>query len=114
MATNMSDWFYWASLITVLTTFTAWLLFGRLTMARIERDLKREGLERPCPWDGPGARIVWYAWAIAVPVGKLNRSDDPLINVPLVRDRAKGLDKVLAFVMLVSSALMIFLILVGI
>ncbi|MGQ9427040.1 hypothetical protein ACXYTJ_15405 [Gilvimarinus sp. F26214L] len=82
-------------------------------MARIEKELKKEGIRRPCPWDGPGARIVWYAWAIAVPVGRLNRLDDPMIDVPLVRSRATRRDKAIATVMLISTAMLLLLIFIG-
>lgn len=99
----MEGWFYWAFMVAMIATFISWLFFGRLTMARIEKDIERDGLSRPCPWDGPGARIVWYAWAIAIPVGRFNKKDDPLINVSLVRHYANGFDRITATVMVISS-----------
>lgn len=88
----------------MLTAFMSWLIFGRVTMARIEASLKEDGISRPCPWDGPGARIVWYAWAIAMPVGRLNQLDDPLIDVDLVRRYSRPSDRIIAVVMLFTTA----------
>lgn len=73
-------------------------------MARIEKTLKADGKPRPCPWDGPGARIVWYAWAIALPIGRWNPLDDPFIDVELVRQYANDFDRALAKIMVLSSA----------
>lgn len=100
----MDGWYYWACLSTGLATCFSWILFGRISMARIERLLKDKGISRPCPWDGPGARIVWYAWAIALPVGRFNRLDDPLINVPLVKRYSNRSDRVIARLMVLSTA----------
>lgn len=110
----MDGWYFWAFAATVVIMCPSWLLFGRFTMARIERELKKEGIPRPCPWDGPGARIVWYAWAIAVPVGRFNKLDDPMIDVGLVRERSTAPDKLLAATMLTSAATLVLLTLVGI
>lgn len=109
----MTNLFLWASVVIIVVALSSWLVFGRLCMARIERELKTEGIRRPCPWDGPGARIVWYAWAIAIPVGRFNKLDDPFIDVPLVRERATRQDKVIATVMLASTAAMMTLIFFG-
>lgn len=100
----MPDWFFWSFGIAMAVMFASWLVFGRLTTARIEREIRKDGLPRPCPWDGPGARIVWYAWAIALPVGRFNRLDDPMIDVSLVRRYATRIDRVIATVMVISSA----------
>lgn len=110
----MDGWYYWAFAAVVAVMAPSWLLFGRLTMARIEKSIQADGEPRPCPWDGPGARIIWYAWAIAVPMGRFNPADDPLIDVPLVRKYSTRSDKVLAITMLSSTWGLIFLTLVGI
>lgn len=89
----MPNWFLWISLASIFAMAISWLTFGRFTMSRIEREIKAEGLPRPCPWDGPGARILWYAYAIAIPIGRFNRADDPTINAPLVRSYTKPADK---------------------
>jgi hypothetical protein len=89
---ELLDLLVWASGILFMATAVAWISFARITMARIEREIMRDGFPRPCPWDGPGARVVWYAHAIAVPIGRFNRFDDPLIDVPLVRKYATRAD----------------------
>lgn len=88
-----------------MSFFISWLLFGRLSMARIERDLARNGLPRPCSWDGPGARIMWYAYAIALPVGRFNRTDDPVIDVLLIKNNATQNDQWRAWYLIISFLL---------
>jgi hypothetical protein len=91
----------------------AWVGFARLTMARIEREMKRDGLPRPCPWDGPGARILWYAHAISLPVGRFNRADNPLIDVPLVRKYATRADVIRGRLLLVFGYIFAIVAVVG-
>jgi|SRR5690625_691398 len=97
--------FFWCSGFLLAAMFASWLLFARLTMARIERDLKADGYPRPAPWDGVGGRALWYAWAIALPLGPWNPEDDPLINVKLVRRYANRSDKLRAWALFVSGNL---------
>ena len=47
------------------------LPFGRC-VARMEREMQRDGHPRPSGWDGTGLRIYWYASAIAFPLGWYN------------------------------------------
>src|SRR5690554_2008907 len=101
----MPTWLFWITGPVMITMFISWLIFRRLTMGRIERQIKADGLPRPCPWDGPGARIMWYAYAIALPVGRLNRVDDPFINVPLVRSYATRGDAVRGWMLIISGML---------
>lgn len=103
-APPMSDWILWPAVATMLAMFMSWMFFGR-RMARIEKAIKRDGKPRPCPWDGPGARIVWYAWALAFPVGRLNPLDDPFIDVQLVRRYSNHIDRVAATAMMTSTGL---------
>lgn len=94
----MEDWHFGA---LMMGTFISWLIFVRLSMARIERAMKRDGVPRPCPWDGPGARIVLYAYAIALPQRIAERMDIRLIDVPLVRRYASHADWFPALVFLI-------------
>lgn len=102
---DLETWFFCLSLPVVIAAFGSLLVFGRMTMAPLEKRIKRDGLPRPCPWDGPGARIYWYAWAIAIPVGRANREDDPLIDVPLVKSYATKGDVTRAVVFMVAQTL---------
>lgn len=81
--------------LLAMITFISWIAFARLSMARIEREMRADGLPRPCPWDGVGGRAIWYAWAIALPIGPWNRLNDPLIDVPRVRQYASRRDVIL-------------------
>lgn len=90
-----------------------WIGFARLTMARIEREMKRDGLTRPSAWDGVGYRALWYAYAIVLPVGDWNRRDDPFIDVPTVRSYAKPFDRKLGLLFMISGFLFLFLVLLG-
>ncbi|BFM05526.1 hypothetical protein [Halioxenophilus aromaticivorans] len=80
-----------------------WIAFARISMARIERDIKRDLGTRPAKWDGIGARAVWYSHAIVVPLGKWNLPNDPLFAVELVRKYAKPKDKTLGLLFMISG-----------
>lgn len=112
IATPMNAWVLWPSFAIILATFISWIFFGR-RMARIERAIRGDGKPRPCPWDGPGARIVWYAWAIALPVGRWNPLDDPFIEVQVVRDYANDLDRIAAIMMVISTGLTVLVTILG-
>ena len=81
----------------------AWVTFARVSMARIEKAMKRDGLDRPCPWDGVGGRVVWYACAIGLPIGPWNPVNDPLVDVPLLRQYARPLDRKLGLAFVVAA-----------
>lgn len=106
------DWFFVTALFLCTATFISWIVFARLSMARIERKIMAEGHPRPCPWDGPGARTLWYAWAITVPVGRLNPANDPLIDVPLVLRHATRADRMRGWALMVSGYSMLAVILI--
>ncbi len=97
-----------------MTMFISTLVFGRLSMAAIEKRIKQDGQPRPCPWDGPGARIIWYAYAIGLPISRLNRADDPMIDVGLVRKYATSADRFRAIVLLVFGNLFLLNLFVGV
>ena len=96
-------WYNTFFLIFAVTMCFSWLGFARLSMARIERDMQRDGLARPSRWDGLGLRVLWYLYVIVLPVGDWNRADDPLIDVPTVRRYASRFDRVLGWVFFVSG-----------
>ncbi|WP_341936431.1 hypothetical protein [Marinimicrobium sp. C2-29] len=105
-----SEWiFFWVSFPFLALMFGSWLGFARLTMARIEKQMKAEGKPRPCPWDGPGGRVVLYAYAIVLPQKLAKRIHVQLIDAPLIRRYALPKDRWLAFVLVISGSTMIFL-----
>lgn len=106
---DLKIYFFWATAIVLALLFSSLLVFSRMSMARIEKRIQDDGLPRPCPWDGPGARIFWYAWALSFPVGRANREDDPFIDVPLVKSYATKFDEVRAIAFVVAQSLFIVL-----
>lgn len=111
--TPAQTWFYTLFGIFMMATFISWLCFARLSMARIEREMKRDGLSRCSPWDGVGYRVLWYLWAIVLPVGDWNRADDPLIDVPTVRRYATRFDRILGMIFFVSGHTYIIVVVLG-
>lgn len=85
----------------------AWILFARISMARIEREMVKDGHGRPVSWDGIGFRIFWYANAIVFPLGRFNSAKNPLIDVLAIRQYAKPLDRKLGVALLISAAIFI-------
>lgn len=85
-----------------LSTFA----FSRFTMVRIEREMKRDGLPRPAPWDELGLRLHWYAFALFGKAGEISdESTKPFIDADIVRSYATQADRVRAVVFLISSYL---------
>ncbi|WP_404362304.1 hypothetical protein [Marinobacter sp.] len=101
------DIFFPIFLILSMTMSVSWLLFARLSMARIERKMRSEGLPRPAAWDGLGLRALWYASAIAFPLGIFNQANDPFIDVPLVRKYATTFDRAVGWILMVSGFLFV-------
>lgn len=97
----------------MMTTFFSWIGFARLSMARIERRMQKEGLPCPSSWDGLGLRVLWYASAIAFPVGAFNRANDPFIDVLTVRRYSTRFDRILGSVLMVSGFLFLIVGLLG-
>lgn len=113
MLSTAEGWFTLIVVIAAMTTFVSWIVFARLSMARIERAILSEGRPRPCPWDGPGARTLWYAWAIAIPVGRWNRLDDALMDVPGALRHANRADRIRAWILMVANWLLIAVCIIG-
>lgn len=106
-------WFLFIGLSLTFITCSTWIAFARLTMARIEREIIKDGLPRPSSWDGIGARTVSYAYAIALPVSRANRPDNPLIDVLLVRRYATRRDILLGRAFLVCGNIWITIVLIS-
>ena len=101
-AQPMSEWFFWFFLIGFLLTAIFWIAFARFSMARIEREMKKDNLPDTFLWDGLGGRIVFYALAITLPektAQKINR----LIDVTQVKSYSKKQDATLGLLFLISA-----------
>src|SRR5690625_5726600 len=101
--------FFWVCIPVVSPALISWLVFARLAMGRIEKQLKAEGKPRPCPWDGPGGRVVIYAYAIALPARMAERIHIQLIDVSLISRYNIHHDRWLAFVIFGMGHAMVFL-----
>ncbi|MDV2080271.1 hypothetical protein [Marinobacter xestospongiae] len=91
--------------LAALSTF----LFSRQTMVRIERDIRKDGLARPSGWDDLGLRLHWYAFALmGSGKGKWAQSNEPFIDVAMIRRYATRADRIRAAAFLISSYLFVF------
>jgi hypothetical protein len=82
-------------------TLLAWVIFGRLSMARIEKSIMSEGKPRPCPWDGVGGRLVWYAYAVALPESFFNDIDNRQLNTADVKRYTTTGDSIRAWALMI-------------
>ena len=106
-------WYYFILLIVFAIVAIAWIGFARFSMARIERQMKKDGLTRQSSWDGVGLRVLWYASAIAFPVGIFNQANDPLIDVPTVRRYSTRFDRYLGWALMISGLIFLAIVLLG-
>lgn len=87
----ISPWYMWFVAIGFLFVGIFWLIFAQSTMRRIEKALKADNAHNDFVWDGLGARIFSYAFAIVLPekvAHRLNR----LMDVKLIRSYATEAD----------------------
>jgi len=104
MDLNSKEWFLLLMGFLFFVTVFSWIIYARFIMSRIEKAIQKDGFPRPCGWDGTGARTLWFAYAISLPIGNINRVDDPSINVPLVRRYSTIGDKILGWILIVSCS----------
>jgi len=110
----MSRWFFWSFGTGMMATFISWLIFARLSMSRIERDMKRDKLADMFAWDGIGGRIIFYAYAIVLPERMATRIDGRLIDALLVRKYANYADRIRGFVFLMATNIWLLIVLAGV
>lgn len=87
----------------LLTAMVSWLVFGRLSMAKIEKSIMAEGKPRPCPWDGVGGRLVWYAYAVALPESFFNDIDNRQLKTSDVKRYTTKADRLRAWVFMIAG-----------
>lgn len=80
----------------MMVSFIMWLSFAHFTMRRIEKQMKDDGLPDSFLWDGVGGRIIFYAYAIALPQKIALKFDRRLIDSGLVRSYASSRDRLRA------------------
>ncbi|WP_445768268.1 hypothetical protein [Rheinheimera sp.] len=69
-------------------------------------------LDNTTQFDGPGWRVVWYAWAIFLPVCWCNNARDPVLNPVNVKKFATRKDWWLAAWFFLSGYMFIALIII--
>ena len=110
----LDNLFMASALLSFLTYIVAWITFARLTMGRIERQIKRDGLARPSRWDGfLGLRTPGYAISIACPGHGWDDPGNPIIDVALVQRYVTKADRTRAWFFLTTGALFVIHALLG-
>ena len=79
-------------------------------MRPIERKMRSADVDNASQFDGPGWRVVWYAWAIFLPVCWCNNAKDPVLNPVNVKKFATKKDWWLAAWFFLSGYMFIILI----
>lgn len=60
----MAMWYAWAVGLYFIPTGIGWIIFSNFSMKRIEKQIKANDIDPGYNWDGVGARIFYYAFAI--------------------------------------------------
>lgn len=92
----------------------AWILFGRLTMGRIERDIKAENRKLPASWDSIGFRVFGFARAVVFGDRHLPAKEEIMVDADLIRRFSKPRDRLLGIGFLISTYSFVAIVLVGI
>ncbi|MDX1536236.1 hypothetical protein [Arsukibacterium sp.] len=82
--------------ILLISTVISWLVFAQFSMRPIERKMQAGNRDKISQWDGPGWRVMWYAWAIFLPICGFNNSRDPLLDPVEVKKHVGRKDRILA------------------
>jgi hypothetical protein len=106
VAQPMSDLCMWAFCIGLISTAIFLLLLAQRTMRRIEKQIRKDGLDMQQPLDFGGSKIVTYAYAIVLPEHLALRIER-LIDVRLVRRYANKVDSVIGMLFIMASHLWI-------
>ena len=80
----------------LVSTIISWLIFAKFSMRPIERKMRAARKDKISQWDGPGWRVMWYAWAIFLPICGFNNSRDPLLDPLEVKKHVSRKDRILA------------------
>ena len=83
-------------LILLVSSIISWLVFASFSMRSIEKKMRTINKDKISKWDGPGWRVMWYAWAIFLPICRFNNSRDPLLDPVEVKKHVTRKDWLLA------------------
>lgn len=110
----MPLWYAILAFTFFLICGVSWLLFGRLTMGRIERDIKMENQKLPANWDSIGFRVFGFARAVVFGSRHLRAEDEIMVDADLIRRFSKPRDRLLGIAFLISTYSFAAIVLVGI
>jgi hypothetical protein len=107
MIMDFELWVAFIFVISLVVTVTFWLVFGFLSMRKIEKGIVSEGKPRPCQWDPIWGRAIFYAWSVSLPARFFSTVEDRILNTADVKRYANTTDKVLAWILMISSHTML-------
>lgn len=113
MINNTEDIFFTLFFLFFICTGITWIIFAQFTMRPIEKRMKADAIANNFLWDGVGARISFYAFAIVFP-RKLALRLDRLMNVEAIRRYAGKSDWLRGFFFLVATNIWLVIIIVGV
>ena len=88
----------------LFVTAATWITYSKITVSRIEKKFQSNGHGIMCPLDGGlGIKAIFLAFAIGLPLGRLNSPHNPYINVLLAREYATRTDVLLSIAYLIIS-----------
>jgi hypothetical protein len=99
--------------LLLISSIVSWIIFATVSMRPIERKLRADNKDIISKWDGPGWRVIWYAWAIFLPICNINNSKDPLLNPVEVKKYVTRKDWLLAAWVFISIYGMILCVLIS-
>jgi len=98
---NSEDWMAIAAVFSIFISTIATLLFSRISVKHIEREMAKEGITPPV-WDkGIGGRIIMYAMVI---VANKAAKTSPVEDEAILR-HARKKDYTLSMLLIISSLL---------
>ncbi|MFT4906087.1 MAG: hypothetical protein ACI978_000144 [Oleispira sp.] len=98
---NSEDWMAIAAVFSIFISTIATLLFSRISVKHIEREMAKEGIAPPV-WDkGIGGRIIMYAMVI---VANKAAKTSPVEDEAILR-HARKKDYTLSMFLIISSLL---------
>lgn len=107
----LGDAFMSALTASLIAFLVSWIVFARVSVAKIERKMRRDGLPKPSRWDRLGTRVPGYALTIAFGWTDLG---NPASYPPLTRQYATRADLGLAWIYLATFSLLGVLALIGV
>lgn len=113
MIVSPKDDFLLTLLVVFVLTAVSWIFFARFTMGRIEKRIVKDGFGDNLDWDGVGARVILYAYAIMLPEKYASRLGKRLLNSILIRKYATSSDWMGGLVFLILSNSLVLICLMG-